>query len=171
MLFLLGIALLSFAADADAQIYRCGNTYSHQPCQGGREIDASPAVSNLNGPSTTVIYLCRATQGALFWIPEPCAKRGWTIERTERVPANVPWEAQLAAARTQRDEAARTVAPPPVYYPTAPQAPSRKEQCAAYDAEVARLDAMGRAGSLHYNLEWIRERRREVRDAQFRLRC
>ena len=58
------LAALCIASMAgQAQVYRCGNTYSQEPCKGGREVDVTPPVSDLSGPKTTVIYLCRA-QGA-----------------------------------------------------------------------------------------------------------
>lgn len=179
MLMILGIFLLGAAGDVSAQVYRCGNTYTHQPCEGGKKVDASPAVSDVGGANTVVLYLCNVPESsrhqtdgyAYWWMPQPCSTRGWTIERTERVPAGLPFEKQAEIAKRQQAEAWRSTQPLPQVYSNAPQQPSRKEQCAAYDAEVARLDAMGRAGSLHYSLEWVRERRREVRDAQFRLRC
>ena len=40
MLMLLGIALLGLSSDASAQVYRCGNTYSSEPCKGGKEVYA-----------------------------------------------------------------------------------------------------------------------------------
>jgi len=173
MLMILGFVLLGLAGDAGAQVYRCGNTYSQEPCKGGREVDVSPAFSDRHGPKTKEIYLCRAPQGGLYWTVEHCGQRGWTIERTERVPANVSWEDQLAAARRNKADAEALAAPPaPTYYtPPQTQAISRSAECEALDAEVKRLDSMGRAGSRYYDLDWIRAQRKEARDRQFRLRC
>lgn len=56
-------ALCIASMGVQAQVYRCGNTYTQEPCKGGREVDVTPPVSDLSGPKTTVIYLCRA-QGA-----------------------------------------------------------------------------------------------------------
>ena len=170
---ILGFVLLGLAGDAGAQVYRCGNTYTAEPCKGGKEVDVSPAFSDRSGPKTKEIYLCRAPQGGLYWTVEHCGQRGWTIERTERVPANVPWEDQLAAARRHKADAEALVVPPPTaYYAPPPVAtPSNKFECQALDERIKQLDAMGRAGSLHYDLDWIRAQRKEARDRQFRIRC
>lgn len=58
-------ALCIASMGVHAQVYRCGNTYTQEPCKGGREVDVTPPVSDLSGPKTTVIYLCRA-QGLLL---------------------------------------------------------------------------------------------------------
>ena len=174
MIMLLGIALLGFAADATGQVYRCGNTYTHDPCQGGKEIDASPAVSDPQGPTTKLVYFCSTPKGNRYWTVEPCHTRGWTLERTERVPNNMDWNDQVALANRQRREAEQTALPsvaPPQYAQQVPQQPVRKVQCDALDERVKQLDSMGRAGSLHYDLDWIRRERKSARDNQFRLRC
>lgn len=172
--FLLGIFLTLVATASTAQVYRCGNTYSEEPCAGGKAIDTSPPVSDPRGPSTTLLYLCRNTQDSLAWIPEPCATRGWTLERMERVPRNLPWEEQVRAARAQRRQAQALHEPEPAvrYAPSAaPQADSRKASCQALDEQVKALDSMGRAGSRLYDLDRLRRERKAARDQQFRLRC
>ena len=156
------------------QVYRCGNTYTDDPCKGGKEIDASPAVSDLQGPKTKLIYFCSSKQGKQFWTVEPCHTRGWTLDRTERVPINMDWDDQVSLADRQRRQAEHAALPPvaPVQYPRQEQQqPSRKAECAALDDRVRQLDSMGRAGSLHYDLDWIRRERKSARDIQFRLRC
>ncbi|WP_124510149.1 DUF4124 domain-containing protein [Acidovorax sp. FJL06] len=171
MLMLLGIALLGFTADVSAQVYRCGNTYSDEPCKGGKEVDASPAVSDPQGPKTKLIYFCSTSQGKRYWTAEECRNRGWTLERTERVPINMGWDDQVAFADRQKRNAAQAAMPSaaPAQYPQ--QQPSRKAQCDALDEQVKYLDSMGRAGSRLYDLDWIRRQRKEARDTQFRLRC
>jgi hypothetical protein len=57
-------ALCIASMGVHAQVYRCGNTYTQEPCKGGREVDVTPPVSDLSGPKTTVIYLCRAQGGS-----------------------------------------------------------------------------------------------------------
>lgn len=41
----------------------------------------------------------------------------------------------------------------------------------ALDERVKDLDRMGRAGSLYYDLDWVRSERKKARDEQYRLRC
>lgn len=167
--FALSLAFL--CAHAGAQVYRCGNTYTQEPCKGGRTVETSPILSDPRGPATKEIHLCSAPQGKQYWIPEHCAQRGWSIERIQRVPANVPWADQVAAASEQmRAAQALTVAPAAQSIPQTPQ-PSPRQHCSLLDERVKQLDSMGRAGSLHYDLNWVRRERKEARDQQFRLRC
>lgn len=169
--------LWAVSAGVQAEVYRCGNTYTQEPCKGGRTVDVSPPLSDLNGPKTTVIYLCRAQGGSLYWLPESCATRGWTLERSATVSRDVGWDNQVAEARKQRDEAeALTRRPAPIYssppYQTqSAQQSAVKTQCTSLNERVAMLDSMGRAGSRHYDLDWVRSERKKARDAQFRLRC
>ena len=170
---LLGFALLGLTADASAQVYRCGNVYSDEPCKGGKEVDVSPAVSDLQGPKTKLIYLCSTKHGQQYWTVEECRTRGWTLERTERVPINMTWDSQVTIANRQKRQAEEITAPPvaPIQQQSQPQQPSFKAHCAELDERIKHLDRMGRAGSQHYDLDWIRRQRKEARDTQFRLRC
>lgn len=171
---LLAISLVLLTSSAWAQVYRCGNTYSEEPCKGGRTVDTSPPLTDPRGPSTTVIYLCRAPQGGQYWTAEACHTRGWTMERSERVPINAPWADQVAAARGQKRAAeALNAAPTTQYMQQAPHQRQRtpRQECSLLDERVKMLDNMGRAGSQHYDLDWVRRERKEVRDQQFRLRC
>lgn len=167
------LALLPGAAFAQS-VYRCGNTYSDEPCKGGKTVDTSPAVSDPRGPSTKEIYLCKAPHGGLYWTAEHCARRGWTIERIQRVPANVSWDDQVAAGRQQRDRA-EAISAMPVQrsaQQVVPQSPQGKNPvCAALDERVAMLDSMGRAGSQYYDLDWVRRERKAARDEQHRRGC
>ena len=171
-------AVFLCASGAQAQeVYRCGNTYTQEPCKGGRTVDVSPTLSDLSGPKTTVIYLCRAPGGSLYWIPEKCAARGRTLERSATVSSGIGWDNQVAEARKQRTAAEELMrSPSPVYSgaPQVSQSPSSadaKAQCSALNERVAMLDSMGRAGSRYYDLDWVRSERKKARDEQYRLRC
>ena len=171
-------AVFLCASGAQAQeVYRCGNTYTQEPCKGGRTVDVSPTLSDLSGPKTTVIYLCRAPGGSLYWIPEKCATRGWILERSATVSNGIGWDNQVAEARRQRTEAEelmRSAAPVYSRTPQASQSPlsaDTKAQCSALNERVAMLDSMGRAGSRYYDLDWVRSERKKARDEQYRLRC
>lgn len=166
-----GLALLLLSSAVQAQVYRCGNTYTQTPCKGGRTVETSPILSDPRGPATKEIYLCSAPQGKQYWIAEHCAQRGWTIERIQRVPAHVPWADQVAAASEQMQAAQALTAAPAVRYSPQSAQPSPQQQCSLLDERVKQLDRMGRAGSLHYDLNWVRRERKDARDQQFRLRC
>lgn len=171
-------ALGSLDAHAQSEVYRCGNTYSQEPCKGGRQVDTSPPVASIGGsgsPSTQTVYLCRnKAGGGFFWTKQHCHEANAWVERTETVPRNMSWEDQLAMARSQRDAAAALTSPPPRSYTqqnTQPQVANNKLACAALEQRVKDLDSMGRAGSRHYDLDWIRAQRKNARDEQFRLKC
>jgi hypothetical protein len=163
------------------QVYRCGNSYSQEPCQNGKLVDTSPTLSDPRGPSTTEIFLCRAPQGPQYWLHEPCARRGWTMERSHRVAVNIPWDDQVAEARRQKAEAeglsSRPVQSSRPYYGSDTSegrnigANNKAYACAAYEAQIAELDRQGRAGSRHYNLDRVRSERKRVRDLHYRDGC
>ncbi len=164
--------------EAPAEVYRCGNSYSHEPCKGGRTLDTSPPIASHGGngsPHTQTVYLCRSKAGSgLFWTTQHCHQVNAWVDRTESVPKNMSWEGQLAMARGQRDAAAAMSAPAPRSYVqqnVQPQVFNNKQTCAALEQRVKDLDSMGRAGSRHYDLDWIRKERKTARDEQFRLRC
>ncbi|MFC7207769.1 hypothetical protein ACFQOZ_14430 [Comamonas endophytica] len=107
-----GALFFVLAGVAQAQVYRCGSSYSHAPCKGGQVIDTAPVMSDPRGPVTKEIYLCSAAAGSSYWSSAHCAERGWRIERIERVPANMSWEEQVAAARQARESASQALAAP-----------------------------------------------------------
>lgn len=167
LLFLLG-------GTANAEIYRCGNSYSTQPCIGGKAVDVSPTLSNPSGPATKEIFLCRTKSDRLYWNHEHCSARGWSIERIARVPKDASWDEQVEIAKGQKRSAESAAAVPS--YPSSARradsaAASKKDNCQKLEDRVKQLDRQGRSGSRHYDLDWIREQRRLARDEQFRLRC
>ena len=169
-----GLLLCLLGGTAKAEIYRCGNSYSSEPCKGGKEVDVSPTLSDPSGPTTKEIFLCRSKANRLYWNHEHCSARGWSIERIARVPKDESWEEQGESARSQKRSAEAAAAAP--FYPsnartTDPVTPSNKDICNKLDERVKQLDRQGRAGSRLYDLDWIREQRRLARDEQFRLRC
>ncbi|MCD2514574.1 hypothetical protein [Comamonas endophytica] len=168
-----GALFFVLAGVAQAQVYRCGSSYSHAPCKGGQVIDTAPVMSDPRGPVTKEIYLCSAAAGSSYWSSAHCAERGWRIERIERVPANMSWEEQVAAARQARESASQALAAPVQRAPqvSAPASPPAKVQCRTLDERVEMLYSMGRAGSRYYDLNWVRHERKKARDQQYRLRC
>ena len=132
------------------------------------------AISAVPKPPSSI---CAAHRGGSFYlIPQRCATRGWTLERSATVSKHVSWENQVAEANQQRNEAEELMRRPAPAYNTPAQAqmppqPAVKEQCALLNERVAMLDSMGRAGSRYYDLDWVRSERKKARDEQFKLRC
>lgn len=163
---------------AQAQVCRCGNTYSSAACAHGRAVDVTPPVSDPAGPRTVLIHLCQHPSGRRAWHAEACSHAGLALERTERVPADLDWPQQVAFANQLRAQAqaqerdrsqAGAHAAPARSGPSG--APGRQQRCQALEERVRELDSMGRAGSRYYNLDWVRGERKTARDAQFRLQC
>lgn len=174
---LFGVALLLCATAADAQnVYRCGNAYQQEPCKGGKSVDVSPPIVDPAGPANKHVYLCRATDGNLYWMPEHCHQRGWSVERTEIVPARLSWEQQRDIARSKRAAGEQLVQDamnpsPGGSYQQTPQQSARSAQCDQLEAIVRELDRQGRAGSQLYDLDRIRAQRLDARNQQHRMGC
>lgn len=112
---ILAAALACLAAPGGAQpVYRCGNAYGQQACDGGRVVDTTPqSITSGPAPGTATVYLCRARAGGRFWTPRHCHEHGAWVDRTETVPAGMRWEEQRAAAIAQRRQMAALAAPAP----------------------------------------------------------
>lgn len=167
------IALTAYAASPTQaqEVYRCGNTYSHEPCKGAKVVETAPAITDPQGPKTKLIYLCkRPDKSELWWIHEECSRRSWTVVESVRVPANISWDEQVEAARQKR--AGRTTRPTftPNYSSNASNNDNSSE-CENLNRRVEELDSMGRAGGTVRRMEWIRTERQRARDRQFQLRC
>lgn len=153
------------------QIYRCGSSYSNIPCDGGRQL-GQQASQPLDMSVMREIYLCKDIYDRLTWESVPCSANGRYMDRIARVPANAPWDEQVAIARQQRDRAHAIAAEQIV--PVAPRLSGAKtsvSECRALDERVNWLDSLGRVGGAGYTLDWIREQRRFARDRQFRIGC
>jgi hypothetical protein len=176
---ILGLVVLWLASTcgtpALAQVYRCGNSYSHTPCAGGKAVDTRQPLSVEGGDATnTVLYLCRSYGGGQFWTREHCAQRRALVERMESVPANMGFEQQVEMAQGQRDRSQAAAAPAPAptpVQPPFPAAPDRSIQCASLEQRIRQLDQMARAGGTAQYMDWVANERKVARDQQFRLRC
>lgn len=126
---------------------------------------------------TASVYHCRAYAGGEFWSSKRCDNKTSVALRVHTVPDGMSWENQVAMAAHQSAESARLAAPPPQPRPssaTTPRTTSTSQSgglCKAWEAEVLQLDALARQPHSPQGLEDIRERRRALRDQQFRSRC
>ncbi|WP_155293162.1 hypothetical protein [Comamonas testosteroni] len=159
------------SSESAGQIYRCGNTYSNTPCEGGRSIAQQSSLS-VGASTTKEIYLCKDFHGNLTWESAACSANGRFIERITRVPANISWNEQVAIARQQRNRAHANAAEQVVPVATRPTGgKANAAECQALDERVNWLDNLGRIGGGGYTMDWIREERRKARDRQFRIGC
>jgi hypothetical protein len=167
----ISIVTLAISHSHAQEVYKCGNTYSDEPCKGAVVIDASPPVSDNAGPRTKLIYLCkRPDTSQPWWIHEECSRRRWTVIDSVRVPSNIRWDDQVAIAERKRAEKAKRPKFTPRYSTPAP-ANDNNRTCENLNKRVAELDSMGRAGGTARRMEWIRAERQSARDKQFQLRC
>ena len=166
-----GLFALVFVASAQAQVFRCGNTYTNEPCKGGKEVDVSPTVADPRGAKNQEIYLCRSNRSSFHWSSATCASQGWMVERIALVPRGIPFSQQVVIAQGQRDQAHANAVEATMNFGPSAAVVSNQSECKGLDDWVKQLDEMGRKGSRYYNLDWVREQRREARDKQFRMRC
>lgn len=171
------VCTAGFAPHAAAQVYRCGSSYQSEPCKGGRTVNTAPTVVDHDGPSWTRIFLCKKASGEFLWTNLRCADRGWALERTETVNARASWEDQVQEAQMkwgkglQLVQDANTPRGAAAAPPSNPAAHNARRECATLDQQIQMYDSMGRAGSLHYDLDWVRRERKRARDRQYQLGC
>ncbi|WP_157008409.1 hypothetical protein [Xenophilus azovorans] len=170
------VALLLVAASSSMQaqqVYRCGNQYSSEPCGKGRVVDVSPPVRNLDAAGAAQVYLCVSNSGGRFWSSNHCRERGALIERIESVPAGLPWDqqVQIADQQTRQGYAVQRQVMSQRGASTPGATGGDPSRCAHFNEQVAYYDRMARQPHSGVSQSWIAERRKEVRDAQFRARC
>lgn len=165
--------LLASAAVQAQQVYRCGNQYSGDPCSGGKVVDVSPPVRNLDAGGTAQVFLCVSNSGGRFWSSEHCRERGAQIDRIESVPAGLPWDqqVQIADQQTRRGYAIQRQNMAQRGGATAGTTGSDPSRCAHFNQQVEQYDRMARQPQTSSSQAWIAERRKEVRDQQFRSGC
>lgn len=175
MRFLMALGLLLAGSASAQEVYRCGNSYSSEPCKNAKTIDVTPAVSNPDGPLTQLIYLCkRPDKTELWWIDRPCSQERWDLVESVRVPSNVDWKTQMAIAQRKRaDDARRASETSNRYYHSEASSGGRSSEslCDEINRRVEYLDSAARAGGSARKMERIREERQSARDQQFRARC
>lgn len=174
MQILIALALLLVGGVSAQEVYRCGNSYSSEPCKNAKFVDVTPAVSNPDGPLTQLIYLCkRPDKSELWWIDRPCSQERWTLVESVRVPSNVDWDTQLAIAKRKQAESASQASYAQNRHYSAAQSSNRANEgvCEQLSQRVDELDRMARAGGSVRRMEWIREQRQDARDRQFRAGC
>lgn len=123
-----------------------------------------PCVGN-----TATLYHCKNHSGGTFWASAHCAKHNSLIDRTVTVPDNMPFEQQVQIGNKVRADAEALYAPPAqAQQPTSPQP---EVNCTAIAQEIASLDAMARQLQSAGTQDAIAQRRKALRDTQFRNRC
>lgn len=144
----LWLALCLCPLASQAQVYRCGNSYSSAPCADGKTVEVEPGV--VAHPSTP--------DSAASGTPAPGAPR----KRRRHADNNEAreWE------RTERELDKAQATPPPQR-----QARPDAAQCAAASQRIKKIDELARRGGSVAQMERLREDRQNARDRQFRAGC
>ncbi|KQW64259.1 hypothetical protein [Variovorax sp. Root411] len=159
------------------QVYRCGNQYSSEPCGrgGGRVVDVSPPVRNLDSAGASQVFLCVGNSGGRFWSPSHCRERSALVERIESVPAGLPWEQQVQIADQQARQGyavqQQAMQQRASSAPGVTGASGDTSSCAYFNQQVEYYDRLARQPQSGASQGWIAEQRKAVRDQQFRARC
>lgn len=157
-------------SELTGQIYRCGNTYSNSPCDGGKQL-AQQSSRPGDRSETKEIYLCKDFQDRLTWESVPCSANGRFMDRIARVPAHVSWDEQVAIARQQRDKA-HAISAEQVVPVASRSTSSAPAECQALEERIRVLDAECRVNACSMQrLDWVRFERKAARDRQFRIGC
>lgn len=160
-----------------AQVYRCGNTYSDEPCTTGSAqiVEVQPAVSNNARAPEQPIFLCRLGQRQ-FWSAQSCQSQNASMLRSQSVPQNWSWEQQWKHAEREWQNAQRNTPSPSVMPHRADTSASAQRKrarpdCAQAAQRIKKLDEMGRRGGSSSFMDRIRTERKDLRDWQFSAGC
>lgn len=127
-------------------------------------------VSAANATSAATLYLCKNYSGGMFWSSAACSTHQALIDRTVTVPDDMPFEQQVQLGEQAKAQGEALARPP-----TQPQQVQARQQtsidCKAISTEIASLDSMARQPQSASAQNWIAERRRTLRDTQFRNKC
>ena len=149
--------------------------YTDDHCPPGAEASTVAHASAPSRPSTITLYLCKATDGGLFWTRQHCHQRSALVDRTVTVPADRSFDEQVAWARARRAELAVPVTsnPAPVFQEQRDTraAWNKASRCKYLNERVAVLDSEARQPLSALRQDRIRVEKKEARDEQFRLRC
>jgi hypothetical protein len=127
-------------------------------------------VAPLVSPQAATLYHCKNYSGGTFWSNAPCSTQNALIDRLVTVPDNMPFEQQVEIGNKVRAEAQALVQQQvQVQQQQTQQQP--EINCSAIAQEIASLDALARQPQSAGTQDNIAQRRKSLRDIQFRNRC
>lgn len=149
--------------------------YTDDLCPAGANVSTVARAPAPSRPSTITLYLCKATDGGLFWTRQHCHQRSALVERTVTVPADRSFDEQVAWARARRAELAVPVPANPVPVLQEQRGNSaawnKASRCRYLNELVTVLDSEARQPLSALRQDRIRVEKKEARDEQFRLHC
>lgn len=141
------------------QIERPSHQFPQQPTH--RNAPGAPA-------GTRIVTKC-VVNGNTSYGDSSCAQGAITTQVTTRADHNLMVAVRPAPATQTVETNYQT---PAVAQNNPPSdAAAKKAQCQLFDEEIKRLDSMSRQPQSAHSMDWIRERRKTIRDEQFRIPC
>lgn len=135
---------VSFSAHGQA-VYRCGSSYSDEPCAGGKAV-STEALVEVHPAAAQSSANTQGRKGAnSAYQQQRHEERTW--DRTER-------ELDKAQAATPPQRNAKN-----------------RQQCEAKQQRIQKIDELARKGGSVQQMERLREERQKARDWQFRAGC
>ena len=173
------VLLLLLPSLSHAQIYRCGNTYSDQPCAADAQpIDAATSIKAESVAGFELLSLCQSHSGGRYWTRKTCSKNQATLVQTVQVPADLPWNEQLQLAKAARQQAeqktkeeTKTVKARPDSGKTAARPDKRRQRCQQLSQQIRNLDARARTGGTARFMRRLNTKRSELESERFKLQC
>lgn len=153
-----------------------GSKVSNNSAAGNLESDSGEASSmkqaaNRNAPLQTDISKCIVNGKTIYsnqGCPEGAQGKAVPIHKSQGI-VSPPKEslAELTAKRKAAEQSQAVQGQQRIAF----VGPSNGVECAELDKRIASLDAMARQPQSGYMQDWIKERRKSVRDRQFAIHC
>ena len=156
-------------------------TYSDAGCGGATErvssLTSQAALSTVPAraatQNTSTIYRCKAYSGVVFWSGTHCNQKKALVDRMVEVPRGLSFKEQVVVAERAMPKSPRPAAAPrSASMPTAAAPrPTRAQSCESLKRKIELIDAEARQPLPAWRQDELRNKRKNARDEQFRLRC
>ena len=164
----LTLFLLALALDASAQIYRCGNSYSHSPCAGGQsgKIVDSENFSVISQAEKQIIRECRAG-GGTYWSNGDCKNGDVQIGQYE-TPKGLSFNEQVYIANMKKQQQQQPRQQQGSSSGGKSDGSSNSSICSSLDEEIKSIDAAMRQPQSASSMNHYTQRRRSLSDQKYR---
>ena len=127
----------------------------------------------ITSSNAATIYLCKSYSGGSFWASDSCANHKGLIDRIVSVPDNMPFDQQVAIGEADRQNAQNLVNQQAqnTNTTTTTTTVTTTVNCDAISKEISSLDSMARQPQSASTQDWISQKKKSLRDTQFRNHC
>ena len=164
----LTLFLLALALDASAQIYRCGNSYSHSPCKVGQvgKIVESEKISVIPRAEKQIIRECRAGSGS-YWSNSDCKDGHFQIGQYE-APKGLSFNEQVYIADMKKQQQQQPRHQQGGSVGVMSGGSSNSSVCSSLDEEIKSIDAAMSQPQSASSMNHYTQRRRSLNDQKYR---